>query len=278
MEDGDKTGPPPTRGANATQAAQQPQVHDDVRHTRSEAIARVLQHRGTNIARVTEAISPLVLLIEDDESLAAALLERLVEHGFSTHHERDGRGGIRAWQQRSPAVVLLDLALPKASGRAVLSGRPSLPPALVIVLTASADVSTRVQMLEAGADDYLAKPFFTEELVARIRRRLARQPEPSAASRLIAFADVLISLDARTCSVAGIPVHLTPTEWAVLVQLAERPGHTISRAALMEVALQDDGSRFDRTVDSHVSRLRSKLGAAKVHIESVWGIGWRLVP
>jgi len=222
------------------------------------------------------AVSDCLLLIEDDEALGSALESWLTAAGYDVLRETDGTSGLRTWRARSPAVVLLDLGLPGANGHAVLAARGGLPPAVVLVLSASADLSTRVSVLEAGADDYLPKPLYPEELLARIRRRL-QPPEPRAGGHdVVVFEGVAVDLDAHRCTVDGREARLTPTEWGVLETLVRRAGRAVSRATLLDVVFDDPGERLERSVDAHVSRLRRKLGPAHERLRAVWGIGWRL--
>jgi DNA-binding response OmpR family regulator len=143
----------------------------------------------------------------------------------------------------------------------------------VLVLTARTDLDVRVRVLDAGAADYMPKPFWVDELVARIRAGLRRSV---AEPRRIEWGDTVVDLDARTVFVKDTQVLLTGTELALLTFLLQRPGRAISRAQLAEAALSADGPRLDRTIDSHIARIRRKLGAeAGARIATVWGIGYR---
>jgi DNA-binding response OmpR family regulator len=144
----------------------------------------------------------------------------------------------------------------------------------VIVLTANADLGTRVRAFREGAVDYLAKPFFIEELAARIRSRLSAEAFGTSRPALD-FGAVSIDLEARRVSVAGAELALTATEFDILAYLAARPGRAISRATLGDHVLPPDGERLERTIDSHVSRIRSKLGSEAGRVRTVWGIGWK---
>ncbi len=215
-----------------------------------------------------------VLVIEDDAATAGSLVAGLRRQGFEVELATDGAAGARAALTAAPDVIVLDLLLPGQSGFDVLSQlqpRSSVP---VIVLTALSDLSDRLRCFELGAVDFLPKPFWVEELVARIRSRLAlRAPR---ASRIVCWADAEVDLDGRTLRVAGRPAPLTRHELNVLGYLLERPGRAVSRAQLLEHALDPFEERSDRTLDSHIARIRKKLGAhAARAIVTVWGVGYR---
>ena len=144
----------------------------------------------------------------------------------------------------------------------------------VIVLTSSSELQARIKVFDLGAVDYMPKPFWIEELVARIRARL--QLREQSPRRVLRFHGVALDLDARSLTVDGEAVELTATQLNILSYLAERPGRAVTRRQLAESALPALGERFDRTVDGHVSRIRRKLGPHGQAISTVWGIGYRL--
>ncbi len=169
------------------------------------------------------------------------------------------------------SLVILDLMLPGTYGMDLLKlyrGRSDVP---VLILSARNETADKVRGLKLGADDYVTKPFWPEELVARVTARLRRP--------ILSRGDVLtvgpfqIDTGARTAELGGERLDLTPSEYDILAALARRPDNAITRTALVEAAL-DLGS--ERTLDVHVSRLRKKLGDHGKHIETVWGIGYRL--
>ncbi|WP_434422247.1 response regulator transcription factor [Nannocystis pusilla] len=170
--------------------------------------------------------------------------------------------------------MVLDLMLPELGGFEVLElwrGRLSTP---VIVLSARTELDARLQAFAGGAVDYLPKPFWIEELLARVRARL-RLPDAAAPTRTFGWDGALLDLDARTVTLAGEPLGLTAHEFNVLLYLVERPARAITRRQLAEAALPAGGDRSERTVDSHVARIRRKLGPAGARIATVWGIGYR---
>ena len=214
-----------------------------------------------------------VLLVEDDLRIRAEIAAGLETAGYRVELCDNGRAGIERILGHDYAVVVLDLMLPARDGYDVLeavAGRSSTP---IIVLTARTDIDARVRSFELGAVDYLAKPFFMRELLARVEARLGRRLAPA---RRIAWADVVLDLDARRVTRAGERVPLTAHEFNVLAWLIERPGRALSRGYIADNALPEHGERNDRTVDTHMSRIRAKLGPrAAASLATVWGIGYR---
>ena len=221
-----------------------------------------------------EKITHQILVIEDDASVAAGLVTGLKTAGYEVDLASDGARGVEMALSKSFDLIILDLMLPERDGLDLLEAwrdRLSTP---VVVLSARTDLEARLKSFSLGAVDYLPKPFWMEELVARIRSRLRiREDEPH---RVISWASVKVDLDARTVSVGESDVELTSHEFNILAFLVERPGRAVSRRQLAENALPESGARYDRTVDSHLSRIRSKLGAdCAAAIRTVWGVGYK---
>ena len=218
-----------------------------------------------------------VLLVEDDPAMAAGIVRGLRDAGMDVELATDGDAGARVALAGDFGAIVLDLSLPSRGGIEVLEilrGRVVTP---VLVLTARSDLDDRLRCFALGAADFVAKPFWIEELVARIRSRTSARP--TAAHRRVAFADVEADLDARTLRVAGAPVELTRNEWAILAHLLERPGRAVARSQLASDALDAFDGAEARTVDSHVAHLRKKLGAeGRAFIATAWGIGYRFDP
>jgi DNA-binding response OmpR family regulator len=217
-----------------------------------------------------------LLVAEDDSAVASNLVRGLTAKGFTVELATDGLLARVALTRFAPDLVVLDLMLPALSGLELLeqlSGKPHPP---IIVLTARTDLKERVRCFELGAADYLPKPFFLEELVARIHARLQRRPE--APRRVVNFADVELDLDQRTVTVEKEPISLTRHEFDLLAYLLERPNRAVTREDLSERALSGLDAPEPRTIDSHIARVRKKLGDAGTRIATVWGIGYRFVP
>ncbi|MFO0744461.1 MAG: response regulator transcription factor [Myxococcota bacterium] len=219
-----------------------------------------------------------ILVVEDDPSIASSVVRSLRAAGYEVELCGDGAAAIDKATTSPFAAVVLDLMLPSASGFEVLAACRARVASPIVVLSAKTELSARLQSFELGAVDYISKPFFMEELLARLRLRLG-ETALAPPRREVAWADAVLDLDARTVRVGQQVVALTPSELSVLAHLAERPGRAVSRASIADAALSASGDVSDRTVDSHVARLRNKLGesAAKA-IATVWGIGYRFQP
>lgn len=227
------------------------------------------------LAEASEQTS--ILVVEDDAAVASGLVTGLKNVGFAVELATDGEMGTKRALSGEFELVILDLNLPERDGFGVLealSGRISTP---VIVLTARTELETRLKSFSLGAVDYIPKPFWMEELVARIQSRLRlREDEPH---RVVSWSNVVIDLDARTVNLDEAPIELTSHEFNVLAYLVERPDRAITRKQLADHALPESGSRYGRTVDSHMCRIRNKLGEqASEHIKTVWGVGYKFLP
>jgi DNA-binding response OmpR family regulator len=223
-----------------------------------------------------EKVRPSVLVIEDDPSITAGLERGLRAAGFQVGIARGGdEGYLRALSERFDLIVL-DLMLPDCSGLDVLRSWKGQIKTPVIVLTARTELEDRLEAFRLGAVDYVPKPFWIEELVARIKTRLSGK---ASLPRRISWDDVTVDLEGRTASVEGKAAALTQHEFDLLAYLVERAGRAISRRQLAMEALPLLGERDERTVDSHIARIRKKLGKrAGSRIATVWGIGYRFEP
>jgi two-component system response regulator MtrA len=219
------------------------------------------------------AVTHRILVVEDDPRLGEQIAGHLREAGFEPTWLARGDLAL-ATQPRDFELVILDLMLPGAYGLDVLKHvrqRSDLP---VLVLSAKNDTATKVRALELGADDYVTKPFWPEELLARVNARLRRPG--LARSGALEFGALSIDAEARTVHVAGAAVELTRVEFELLLALARRPNQALSRAWLADNVLDPDRDGTERTLDVHASRLRKKLGACGSLVATVWGVGYRL--
>ena len=215
------------------------------------------------------AAGPKVLVAEDDQGIATQLVRGLTRGGYRVTHVITGAETLAAAE---PDVVLLDLELPDADGVAVCRQLRQRSAAAIIVITAHGEEADRVLALDAGADDYLVKPFGLAELQARIRAVL-RRVKPGG--EMIRHGALTVDVRTRKVSVDGTPVALTPKEFDILECLAADPGRVISRQEILETVWDAHWYGPTKVLDVHVAALRRKLGAAGL-IETVYGRGFRL--
>ncbi len=216
-----------------------------------------------------------ILVVEDDVSLGRQIVEHLESAGFEPTWLKDGDSAMRE-PTKGYALIVLDLMLPGAYGLDVLKhvrGAGSAVP--VLILSARNETRDKVRALQLGADDFVTKPFWPEELIARVKARL-RRPVMEQQDGAIHAGEMTIDLSARAVSVKDEPVELTKVEFDLLAALARRPGAAIQRSWLVEHALDPERDGTERTLDVHMSRLRKKLGPAAKRIATVWGVGYRL--
>ncbi|NUK15023.1 response regulator transcription factor [Streptomyces lunaelactis] len=227
-----------------------------------------------------------LLLVEDDDHVAAALSAVLAKHGFDVVHARNGEEALQAvlpakHPDKPPfGVVLLDLGLPDQDGYQVCGKIRKLTSTPVIMVTARADVRSRIHGLNLGADDYVVKPYDTGELLARIHavsRRNAPGDEAGAAGpeHPLRLGPVIIELSTRRVSVDGEAVQLTRKEFDLLALLAQRPGVVFRREQIISEVWRTSWEGTGRTLEVHVASLRSKLRMPAL-IETVRGVGYRL--
>jgi DNA-binding response OmpR family regulator len=223
-----------------------------------------------------------LLLVEDDNHVAAALTAVLARHGFSVTHARNGEEALRALVPGGPAfaVVLLDLGLPDQDGFEVCGRIRKRTTTPVIMVTARADVRSRIHGLNLGADDYVVKPYDTGELLARIhavsRRHASEENASGSDTPVIDLGTVRIELSTRQVTVDGAVVALTRKEFDLLALLAQRPGVVFRREQIISEVWRTSWEGTGRTLEVHVASLRSKLRRPTL-IETVRGVGYRLV-
>jgi DNA-binding response OmpR family regulator len=223
-----------------------------------------------------------ILVVEDERELNMLIRRHLEDEGHRVLQALDGPSALSNAQQEHPDLVILDWMLPGLDGLEVCRRlrRQSIVP--ILMLTARAEEVDRVLGLEVGADDYLTKPFSIRELLARVRAIFRRVELQSHASSLEASPPVLeqgplrVDLGEHVASLEGQAVDLTPKEFDLLAMLVQNPGRAFARDFLLDKVWGYEYSGIDtRTVDTHVLRLRKKLGPVGDRIETVWGVGYR---
>lgn len=222
-----------------------------------------------------------ILVIEDERELSALVRQELRHAGHEVEAAFDGPSGVEAVERVDPDLIVLDVMLPGFDGLEVLRRVRASRATPILMLTARSTELDKVLGLELGADDYLTKPFSMRELIARVSAILRRvelirtRSQASDTVETLAFPGLTIDVAGYRVHVEGQEVPLTATEFRLLRLLASNPGRVFSREYLLEEVWGGDVAVFDRTVDSHIQRLRKKLGAAGEMVETVWGVGYR---
>lgn len=224
-------------------------------------------------------MKPTILIIEDEKDLAQLISYNLEQEGFRTKIESNGAEGYARAVREKPDFIVLDLMLPKMSGLEVcrsLRAHPQGKAIPVLMLTAKGEEIDRVVGFEMGADDYMVKPFSPRELVLRVKAILKRSKEPeTAVAERLRSGSLEIDPEKHRVWVAGKEVGLTATEFKLLEFLLRSRGRVLSRDVLLDKVWGYDVAVTTRTVDTHVKRLREKLGGAGDTIETVRGVGYR---
>lgn len=230
-----------------------------------------------------------ILIVEDDNDISQMLKELLQQNGYETAQAFSGTEALFYIEKGCPAAMVLDLMLPGMNGEEVLGKiKKEYPGIAVIISSARDDIQTRIAMLRAGADDYITKPFDTEELLARLEAVLRRsgknpkgerEPEEESGGRVLRYKDILMEPENFRITVSGTDIRLTRREYLILELLMENPGKVFTKSNIYESVWNEEFLGEDNAVNVHISNIRQKL--AKVHgeeiyIETVWGIGFKM--
>lgn len=219
-----------------------------------------------------------VLVVDDDLNICELLRLYLEKEGFEVVIENDGKAAVETFRNESPAIVLLDIMLPKLDGWQVCREIRKFSNAPIIMITAKGEVIGRVLGLELGADDYIVKPFDTKEVVARINAVL-RRAESSSHNEVkeVQYDKLSISLTNYELKVNGVQVNTPPKEIKLIFHLAKNPNRVFTRDQLLDEVWGFDYYGDSRTVDVHVKRLREKLEGVsdKWELRTVWGVGYK---
>jgi two-component system phosphate regulon response regulator PhoB len=220
-----------------------------------------------------------VLVVDDEQDIVALVTYHLLKSGYRVTTARSGTEALAAARADRPALIVLDLMLPGMSGFDVLEqlrARDDTRHIAVLMLTARRDEPDRIRGLALGADDYLTKPFSPPELVLRVGAILRRTAATGPAADVLSVGSLTIDRAAHRVAINGEELDLTPIEYKLLLLLAERRGRVQGRTQLLEAVWDASPDIQTRTVDMHVQRLRTKLGAAADLIETVRGFGYRM--
>jgi two-component system KDP operon response regulator KdpE len=220
-----------------------------------------------------------VLLADDDPQLVRALRITLSAHGYEVVAALDGAAAITLAAQEHPDIVVLDLGMPRLDGVRVIQALRGWTEAPILVVSGRTGSADKVEALDAGADDYVTKPFQIDELLARLRA-LSRRTTTASAEPVVTFGDVVIDLAARVVTRDGARVHLTPTEWRMLEFLARHPGALVTRQTLLKELWGSEQVSDSGYLRLYVSQLRKKLepdpGTPR-YLLTEQGMGYRLL-
>lgn len=220
-----------------------------------------------------------LLIADDDPQMVRALRITLAAHGYEVITATDGPTAITAAAQSHPDMILLDLGMPRLNGIEVIQAVRGWTSAPIIVVSGRTGSADKVDALDAGADDFVTKPFQIDELLARLRA-LSRRVLPTQSEAIVSFGDVTIDLSTKSVTLAGERVHLTPTEWSMLEHLSRHPGALVTRQDLLKEIWGSDQVSDSGYLRLYMSQLRKKLErepSAPVHLVTESGMGYRLV-
>src|SRR3989344_3870587 len=219
-----------------------------------------------------------ILLIEDEEDIAALIKLQAEISGYKLHVEVDGVNGFRAIERERPDLVILDIMLPGENGLDVcrkIKNSSELKNIPVLILSAKGEELDIVLGLELGADDYMQKPFSPKVLFSRIKAILRRGKEPEKALRTVTFGDFLLDVERYILRKGEKNISLTLSEFGILCRLVNNRGKVLTRNQLLDDINNDDALIVDRNIDVHIASLRKKLGTTPDWIETVRGVGYR---
>ena len=225
-------------------------------------------------------MKPKILVVDDEPDALELIKVNLINAGFTVVTADDGEAAIKKAKATLPALILLDLMLPEVDGLEVckiLRRDETTKDIPIIMLTAKASELDRVLGLELGADDYVTKPFSPRELVLRVKALLRRLQSPAAVDEQIRVGTLLVDVPRHAVYVQNKPVELTATEFKLLTMLLTKRGRVLSREQLLRDVWDYDTAIDSRTVDTHMRRLREKLGPGAKYLDTVRGVGYRFV-
>ena len=227
-------------------------------------------------------MKPKILVVDDESEVLDLITYNLKAAGYDSVTAEDGAAALKIARRELPNLIILDLMMPEMSGLEVckaLRREAAFLTTPILMLTARAGEIDRVLGLELGANDYVTKPFSMRELMLRVKNLLSRPAATGASgSELHRIGELALDIAKHEVTVKGSPIELTATEFKLLAILLERRGRVQSRDKLLQDVWEYDSIIDTRTVDTHMRRLRQKLGSAAKHLETVRGVGYRITP
>jgi two-component system, OmpR family, response regulator ResD len=226
---------------------------------------------------------PRILVVDDEERIRRLVRMYLERSGFDVDEADDGNQALELALSQPYSLLILDLMLPGIDGRDICAQVRQHSDVPIVMLTAAGDEVQRIHGFELGADDYVVKPFSPRELVMRVKALLKRAGEPDYSKndlqQVLTFPDLVVQIDARRVEVCDSEVSLTPKEFELLVYMAQRPDKVFSREELLRDVWNYQFYGDQRTVDTHIKRLREKLGQVSERVSqyiiTVWGVGYK---
>lgn len=224
-----------------------------------------------------------ILIVEDDSEINQMLTELLQDNGYKVKAAFSGTEALLCIEKETPQAVILDLMLPGMSGEELLGKIKALHSDISVIVTSAKDaVHTKVELLRAGADDYLVKPFDTDELLARLEavlRRNGSDSRPGQEGKPLTFKDIIIEPDKHRVTVAGQEITLTRREYLILELLVSNPQKVFTKSNIYESVWNEEFVGEDNAVNVHISNIRqklSKVNGEETYIQTVWGIGFKM--
>lgn len=223
-----------------------------------------------------------ILIVEDDNEINHMLQELLKSHDFETVSAFSGTEALLHVEKEAPMAVILDLMLPGMTGEELLEKIKNINPGIAVIVSSAKDeVSTRIKLLRAGADDYMVKPFDTEELLARLEAVLRRngREQASAGKNQLKYKDIIMEPEDFKITVSGEEIALTRREYLILELLISNPGKVFTKNNIYESVWNEEYLGEDNAVNVHISNIRQKLARInpeESYIQTVWGIGFKM--
>jgi DNA-binding response OmpR family regulator len=223
-----------------------------------------------------------ILIVEDDSSIAAGLQQNLRFEGYQVLAASDGQRGLELVRKKRPDLVLLDVMLPKMNGYELCkTARKEYPDLIILMLTAKGEVMDRVMGLELGADDYMAKPFSIQELLARVKALLRRRQTERKAQGKMRIGEAVVDFEAHTIARGGKELESTAKEFDLLAHLIDHPHRALRRDEILNRVWGADYFGTPRTVDNFIAKLRQKIEKnpeAPKHLHTIRGFGYKFTP